>query len=144
MTMTERTFIMIKPDGVARGLVGEIIQRFENRGLMPVAMKMMRIPPDLARNHYAVHADKPFFSSLIEYITSGPVVAMVWEGKNAIEASRATMGSTDSLEAVPGSIRGDFGLDVEQNLIHGSDGPETAAHEIELFFGEIGPTSSLE
>ncbi|MCS7283968.1 MAG: nucleoside-diphosphate kinase [Anaerolineae bacterium] len=132
----ERTLIIIKPDAVQRGLIGEIIQRFERRGLRIVAMKMMRISPELAERHYAVHRGKPFYEGLIRYITSAPVVVMVLEGPRAIEVARRTMGATHPLEATPGTIRADFGVEIGRNLVHGSDGPETAAFEIPLFFRE--------
>ena len=131
----ERTFIMLKPDAVQRGLVGEIVQRFERRGLKIVAMKMLQMSTEFAHKHYEVHVGKPFFESLIKYITSGPVVAMVLEGTNAIEVARATMGATNPARAAPGTIRADLGLEMGRNLVHGSDGPETAAFEIELWFG---------
>ena len=132
----ERTFIMVKPNGVARGLVGEVIARFERRGLTLRAMKAMRISRDLAEQHYAEHADKPFFEPLVAFITSGPVVAMVWEGREAIGVARAMIGVTDSAQAAPGTIRGDFSLSKEENVVHGSDGAESAAREIALFFTE--------
>ncbi|MFO8061237.1 MAG: nucleoside-diphosphate kinase [Bacillota bacterium] len=132
--MNERTFVMVKPDGVQRGLIGEIIARLERRQVKLIAAKVMRMDRSLAERHYDVHRGKPFFSSLIEYITSGPVVSMVWEGPNAIAAVRATMGSTHPLEATPGTVRGDFGLDIDRNLVHSSDGPETAEREVSLFF----------
>ena len=127
---------MVKPDGVARGLVGEVVARFERRGLELRAMKLMRVPRELAERHYAEHRDKPFFTSLVDFITSGPVVAMVWEGIQAIKVARATMGSTDSVDAAPGTIRGDLAIELEQNVVHGSDGPQSAAREIGLFFGD--------
>jgi nucleoside-diphosphate kinase len=130
----ERTFIMVKPNGVARGLVGEVIARFERRGFTLRAMKALRISRDLAERHYAEHADKPFFDPLVAFITSGPVVAMVWEGREAITVARAMMGVTDSAQAAPGTIRGDFSLSKEENVVHGSDGPQSAAREIGLFF----------
>ncbi len=130
----EQTFVMLKPDAVQRGLVGEIIQRFEQRGLKIVAMKMLWMSEEFAHKHYEVHVGKAFFDGLIKYITSGPVVAMVLEGKNAIEAARATMGATNPLKATPGTIRADYGLEMGRNLVHGSDGPETAAFEIGLWF----------
>lgn len=130
----EQTFVMLKPDAVQRGLVGEIIQRFEQRGLKIVAMKMLWMSQEFAHKHYEVHVGKPFFEGLIKYITSGPVVAMVLEGTNAIEAARATMGATNPLKAAPGTIRADYGLEMGRNLVHGSDGPETAAFEIGLWF----------
>jgi nucleoside-diphosphate kinase len=132
----ERTFIMVKPNGVARGLVGEIVRRFEARGFTLRAMKLMRMSRELAERHYAEHAGKPFFAPLIEFITSGPVVAMVWEGREAIAVARAMMGVTDPVEAAPGTIRGDLALSQEENVVHGSDGPESAAREIALFFGD--------
>jgi len=132
----ERTFVMVKPDGVQRGLIGEIISRFERRGLKIVGMKMLQVSDDLARRHYAVHEGKPFFAGLISYITSAPVVAMVVEGTNAVVAVRQTVGATRPFEAAPGSIRADFALEIGRNLVHASDAPETAAIEIALWFGE--------
>ena len=135
----ERTFVMVKPNGFARGLVGEVIARFERRGLELRAMKLMRIPRDLAERHYAEHREKPFFGELVDFITSGPVVAMVWEGNAAITVARTMMGATDPVKAAPGTIRGDFATVMAENVVHGSDGPESAAREIGLFFtaGEI-------
>ncbi len=130
----ERTFVMVKPDGVQRGLVGEVIQRLEQRGLKLAAARFMRVSQQLAEEHYAVHKGKPFYEGLIQYITSGPVMAMVWEGPSAIAAVRQTMGATRPLEAAPGTIRHDFALEVERNLTHASDGPETAQQEIALWF----------
>ncbi len=127
---------MVKPNGVARGLVGEVVARFERRGLVLRAMKLMRVPRELAERHYAEHRDKPFFTSLVDFITSGPVVAMVWEGTQAIKVARATMGSTDPVDAAPGTIRGDLAIELEQNVVHGSDSPQSAAREIGLFFGD--------
>ena len=135
----ERTFIMIKPDGVQRGLIGEIISRFERRGLKLVAMKFMHVSRELAEKHYAVHKGRSFYESLIEYITSGPVVAMVWEGTDAIRVARATMGATNPADAAPGTIRADFGIEIGRNLVHGSDGADTAAFEIGLWFGDDIP-----
>lgn len=132
----ERTFIMVKPNGVQRGLVGEIVARFERRGFVLRAMKLLRMERDLAERHYAEHAGKPFFDDLVGFITSGPVVAMVWEGREAITVARAMMGVTDPAEAAPGTIRGDLALSKEENVVHGSDGPESAAREIALFFAE--------
>ncbi len=132
----EKTLIIIKPDGVERTLIGPIITRFEQRGLKIVAMKMMQVSEELARKHYAVHKGKPFFEPLIEYITSAPVVVLVLEGPQAIQAARNTIGATKPAEATAGSIRGDFGLMVGRNLVHGSDGPETAAAEIALWFDD--------
>jgi nucleoside-diphosphate kinase len=130
----ERTFVMIKPDGVQRGLVGEIFRRFEARGLKIVGMKMLQMSNDFAKKHYEVHIGKPFFDGLLKYITSGPVVAMVLEGTEAVAAARATMGATNPAKAAPGTIRADLGLEMGRNLIHGSDGPETAQTEIALWF----------
>ncbi len=132
----ERTFIILKPDSVQRGLIGEIISRFERRGLKIVAMKMIHVSDELAQEHYAVHKERPFYGSLIEYITSSPVVAMVVEGTNAINVVRKTVGATNPAEAEPGTIRSDFGLEIGRNLVHASDGPETAAFETTLWFGE--------
>lgn len=130
----ERTLVIVKPDGVQRGLIGEVIQRLERRGLKLIGMKFMQITPELAARHYAVHKGKPFYEKLIEYITSAPVVVMVWEGKNAIEVVRKTMGSTNPANAEPGTLRADFAVEIGRNLVHGSDGPDTAAFEIALFF----------
>lgn len=131
----EKTFIIIKPDAVQRGLIGEIIGRFERRGLKVVAMKFLKVSDELAQEHYGVHRERPFFGSLIEYITSSPVVAMVLEGTDAIKVVRNTVGATKPAEAAPGTIRADFGLEIGRNLVHASDGPETAAFEIGLWFG---------
>lgn len=131
----ERTYVMVKPDGVQRHLTGEIVRRFESRGLRLVGMKLMRVSRDLAEKHYAVHRERPFFGELVNFITSGPVVAMVWEGTNAIRAVRQMVGATNPLEAAAGSIRGDYALEVGQNLVHASDAPETAQTEIGLWFG---------
>lgn len=130
----ERTLVIIKPDGVQRGLVGDIIQRLERRGLRLVGMKFMQISKELAGKHYEVHKERPFYQGLIDYITSAPTVVMVWEGTSAIEVVRNTMGATNPSQAMPGTIRGDFGLEIGRNLIHGSDGPDTAKFEVELFF----------
>ena len=132
----ERTFIIVKPDGVQRGLVGQIISRFERRGLKLVAMKMIHVSEELASEHYAVHKERPFYGSLISYITSSPVVAMVVEGTNAITVVRNTVGATNPADAAPGTIRADFGLEIGRNLVHASDGPDTAASETALWFGE--------
>ena len=132
----ERTLIIIKPDAVQRGLTGRIITRFERRGLRIAAMKLIHISAELAQRHYAIHEGKPFYEPLIEYITSSPVVVMVLEGNDAIEIARRTMGATNPAEAAPGTIRADFGLEIGRNLVHGSDGPETAAFEVPLFFDE--------
>ena len=130
----EKTLVLVKPDGVRRGLSGEIIARFEKRGLQIVALKLLQISRTMAEKHYAEHVGKPFFDSLVEFITSGPVVAMVVKGDHAIRAVRAMMGATNPLEAAPGTIRGDFALLMSENVIHGSDGSESAAREIEAFF----------
>jgi nucleoside-diphosphate kinase len=125
---------MLKPDAVERGLVGEIVNRFERRGLRIVAMKMVHVTTEFASEHYAAHVGKPFFEGLLKYITSGPVVALVLEGTNAIDVARATMGATNPAKAAPGTIRADFSLEMGRNLVHGSDGPETATTEIGLWF----------
>ena len=133
MTM-ERTYIMIKPDGVQRGLCGEIVSRFENKGLKIVAMKLMKITRDTAEHHYGEHKDRNFFDSLITYITSGPVLAMVLEGDNAVSVSRTMMGKTNPQESAPGTIRGDYCMVTGVNIIHGSDSAESAEREISIFF----------
>jgi nucleoside-diphosphate kinase len=131
-----RTFAMVKPDGVEKGLVGEIISRFEKKGLKIVALKIMKITPELAEKHYGEHKGKPFFSDLVNFITSGPVAAMVLEGENVIPTVRTMMGATDPKDAAPGTIRGDYALTIDENIIHGSDSPESAIREIGLFFKE--------
>jgi nucleoside-diphosphate kinase len=130
----ERTFLMIKPDGVQRNLIGEIIRRFETKGFTLVGLKLMNVSKELAEQHYGVHKERPFFPGLVQFITSGPVVAMVWEGDGVIASARKIIGATKPLEAEPGTIRGDFGVTVGRNLIHGSDAPETAKNEIALWF----------
>ena len=130
----ERTYLMVKPDGVQRGLCGEIVSRFEKKGLKLVAMKLMVIPKEVAENHYGEHKGKPFFPSLISYITSGPVLAMVWEGEDAVSVCRNMMGKTNPKESAPGTIRGDYGMQVGMNIIHGSDSVESAEREISIFF----------
>ncbi|HPU35797.1 MAG TPA: nucleoside-diphosphate kinase [Bacillota bacterium] len=132
----ERTYLMVKPDGVQRGLVGDIISRFEKRGFKIVALKMLRISRELAEKHYGEHVGKPFFESLVSFITSGPVVAMVIEGKGVVNAAREMMGTTNPLKAAPGTIRGDLGIDIGRNVIHGSDSLESARREISIFFKE--------
>ncbi len=132
----ERTLVIIKPDAVQRGLTGEIITRFERRGLRLAGMKLIHIDRPLAERHYAIHKGKPFYEPLIQYITSSPVVVMVIEGNQVIEVVRRTMGATNPTEAAPGTIRADFGLEIGRNLVHGSDGTDTAAYEIPLFFDE--------
>jgi nucleoside-diphosphate kinase len=130
----ERSLVLIKPDGVQRGLIGAIIARLESRGLKIVAMKMLQMDKDLAEKHYGIHKSKPFFNSLVDFITSSPIVAAVFEGENAVDIIRRTMGETDSAKASPGTVRGDFGLDVQYNLVHGSDSVENAGVEINNFF----------
>lgn len=132
----ERTYLMVKPDGVQRNLVGEIINRFEKKGFKIVGLKLLRISRPLAEKHYGEHLGKPFFAPLVDYIISGPVVAMVIEGKDAVSAARDMMGATNPLKAGPGTIRGSYGIDIGRNIIHGSDSPESAAREIALFFKE--------
>ena len=130
----ERTLIIVKPDGVQRGLIGDVLARFEHRGLKFVGLKLIHITPELAEQHYGVHKGKPFYAGLVKYITSAPVVVGVIEGPKAISVVRNTMGATNAAEAVPGTIRGDYALEIGFNIIHGSDGPETAKQEIDLFF----------
>ncbi len=132
----ERTLVIVKPDGVQRGLIGSILGRLERRGLRFAALKLMQITPELAERHYAVHQGKAFYEGLIEFITSGPVVVAVVEGHNAIDIVRKTLGATNPAQAEPGTIRADFGLEIGRNLVHGSDGPDTAAYEIPIFFDE--------
>ena len=127
---------MIKPDGVQRGLVGSIIGKFETKGFKLVGLKQMSVSRELAESHYAVHKERPFFKGLVDYIISAPVVAMVWEGEGVIASARKLIGATNPLEAEPGTIRGDYGITIGRNIIHGSDAPETAKSEIELWFGE--------
>jgi nucleoside-diphosphate kinase len=134
---SERTLILVKPDAFARGLTGEIIKRFERKGLAIVALKHMQVTEDLAKQHYAEHDGKPFFGELVEFITSGPLVAMVLEGESAIKAARQEIGATNPLEATTGSIRGDFAIEVGKNMVHGSDSPESGAREAGLFFPEL-------
>ena len=133
--MSENTFVMVKPDGVARGLVGEVIGRFERKGLRLMRIRMLTIDEDLARRHYAEHLERPFFPELLEFIIKGPVVAMEWTGESAVSVARTLMGATDPKKAEPGTIRGDLGLAVTQNIVHGSDSPESATRELALFFG---------
>ncbi|MBM7577436.1 nucleoside-diphosphate kinase [Jeotgalibacillus terrae] len=132
----EKTFLMVKPDGVQRGLIGEVISRFERKGFKLAAAKLMVISDDLAKKHYGEHADKPFFGELTDFITSGPVFAMIWEGEDVVKTARHMMGATKPSEADLGTLRGDFGLTVGKNIIHGSDSLESAEREINLFFGE--------
>jgi nucleoside-diphosphate kinase len=134
----ERTLILVKPDAFARSLTGEVIARFERKGLRIVALKQMRVERELAERHYAEHTDKPFFGDLVDFITGGPLVAAVFEGYEAVVAARQVIGATNPLEASPGSIRGDYALEVQTNLVHGSDSPESAEREVGLFFPELG------
>jgi nucleoside-diphosphate kinase len=133
----ERTLILVKPDAFARSLTGEIIARFERKGLRPVALRLLTMERGLAERHYAEHEGKPFFGELVDFITSGPLVAMVLEGESAVKAARQVIGATNPVEAAPGSIRGDFAIEVGQNLVHGSDSTESAAREVGLFFPEL-------
>tara|TARA_B100001996_G_scaffold311503_1_gene253438 strand:+ start:662 stop:1117 length:456 start_codon:yes stop_codon:yes gene_type:complete len=136
MSDMETTFVMVKPDGVQRGLVGEIINRFERKGLKLVGLRSLIPSEEIAEEHYAVHKERPFYNGLISFITSGPVVAMAWSGIDAISVARIIIGATNGREAIPGTIRGDFGMDIGFNLIHGSDGEETASSELALWFPE--------
>lgn len=132
----EKTFLMVKPDGVQRNLIGSIINRFEAKGFKLVGAKLMTISTALAEEHYAEHKERPFFNELVDFITSGPVFAMAWEGENVIAIAREMMGKTNPADASPGTIRGDYGLTVGKNVIHGSDSPESAQRELKLFFKE--------
>jgi nucleoside-diphosphate kinase len=134
---SERTLVLVKPDGVRKGLVGEVISRCERLGLAIVAMRMLVVDEDLAARHYEEHVDKPFYAELVSFITSGEVVAMVLEGESAISLVRKLMGPTDPREAPPGTIRGDFAVEITENIVHGSDGPESASREVSLFFPDI-------
>jgi nucleoside-diphosphate kinase len=142
----QKTLVLLKPDAVQRRLVGEIIGRFERKGLRLVALKMVQASRELAERHYAVHRGKPFYESLLAFLTSGPTVAMVWEGREAVSVARLLMGLTDGARSAPGTIRGDFGLSVQNNLIHGSDSPENAEAEIALWFrpDELVPYTSSD
>lgn len=131
----EHTFVMVKPDGVARGLVGEVITRFERKNLTLENVRMLTISEDMAGRHYAEHTDKPFFGDLVAFITSGPVVAMEWSGEGAIDVARTLMGVTNPALASPGTIRGDLGLEITHNIVHGSDSPDSARRELDIFFG---------
>ncbi len=135
----DRTLILVKPDAFARGLSGEIIARFERKGLRISALRQLTVTRELAERHYAEHAERPFFGELVDFITSGPILAMVLEGPHAVRAARQVIGATDPLEAAPGSIRGDFALEVGTNMVHGSDSPESAARESALFFEGLEP-----
>ena len=133
----ERTLVLVKPDGVARGLVGEVISRLEAKGLRLVAAELRSLTREVAEEHYDEHRERPFFGSLVEFITGGPLLALVVEGPRAVEAFRALAGATDPVKAAPGTIRGDFGLEVQNNIVHGSDSDESAAREIALFFPKL-------
>lgn len=133
----DRTLILVKPDAFARSLTGEIIARFERKGLRILALRHMKVTRELAERHYGEHAEKPFFGELVEFITSGPIVAMVLEGVDAVKAARQAIGATNPLDAAPGSIRGDFAIEMGQNMVHGSDSPESAAREAALFFPDL-------
>ena len=137
----ERTLVLVKPDAMQRGLAGEVISRLERRGLKIAAIRLLKVSPKLAKQHYAEHVGKPFFDGLVEYISSSPIVAAVFEGHNAIAAVRQTFGATNPLNAAPGSVRADFGLQTGRNLVHASDSPASAKREIALFFGDVAPIS---
>ncbi|CAM5791824.1 MULTISPECIES: nucleoside-diphosphate kinase [Brevibacillus] len=132
----EKTFLMVKPDGVQRNLIGEIVSRFEKKGFQLVGAKLMNVSRELAEQHYAEHKERPFFGELVDFITSGPVFAMVWQGNNVISTARSMMGKTNPADAASGTIRGDFATSVGMNIIHGSDSPESAEREIALWFGQ--------
>jgi nucleoside-diphosphate kinase len=134
----DRTLILVKPDAFARALTGEVIARFERKGLRIVALKHMTVDRETAERHYEEHRERPFFGDLVDFITGGPLVAMVLEGHEAVKAARQLIGATNPIEAAPGSIRGDFGLEVQTNLVHGSDSPESAQREVGIFFPELG------
>jgi nucleoside-diphosphate kinase len=136
MKERERTFLMVKPDGVQRGLVGNVVSRLENKGFKLVAMKMLQISPEMAAKHYGEHQGKPFYNGLIEFITSAPVVAMIWEGDDVVEMARSMMGATDPRKAAPGTMRGDLAVFMGKNIVHGSDSLESAAREISLLFSK--------
>ena len=136
--VSERTLVLVKPDGVSRGLVGEVITRLEAKGLRLVAAELRTLDRDTAETHYAEHRERPFFGELVEFITGGPLMALVAEGERAIEAFRALAGATDPVKATPGTIRGDFALEVQNNIVHGSDSPESAEREVGLFFPDLG------
>jgi nucleoside-diphosphate kinase len=143
MAMTQRTLILLKPDAVQRRLVGELTSRFERKGLRLAGLKLLQAPRETAEKHYAVHKGKPFYESLLQFLTSGPTVAMVWDGREAVTACRNLMGLTDGVKAPPGTIRGDFAISVQNNLVHGSDSPENAAIEIALWFSPGEFVSSM-
>jgi nucleoside-diphosphate kinase len=135
--VADRTLILVKPDAFARGLTGEILSRFERKGLKLVALELRQLDEEIAKQHYAEHSERPFFGELVEFITSGPLVALVLEGQDAVKAARQVIGSTNPLEAATGSIRGDFAIEVGQNMVHGSDSPESAEREAKLFFPSL-------
>ncbi len=134
----EKTLVLFKPDAVQRGLIGRILNRFEDKGLQVVGLKMRNFSLETIQEHYSVHKERPFYDNLVEFMTSGPVVAICLQGKNAIDVTRTLMGKTNAAEALPGTIRGDYGMSFSNNLVHGSDGPESAEKELRLFFGEAG------
>ena len=134
----ERSLVLVKPDGVARGLVGQVVSRLEAKGLRLVAAELRTLTVEVAEEHYGEHRERPFFGSLVEFITGGPLLALVVEGPRAIEAFRALAGATDPVKAAPGTIRGDFALEVQNNIVHGSDSPESAEREVKLFFPDLG------
>jgi nucleoside-diphosphate kinase len=136
--VSERTLVLIKPDGVRRGVIGDVISRLERKGLQVLALELRTLSRDTAEDHYAEHRERPFFGELVEFITGGPLVALVAEGPRAIEAFRTLAGATDPVKATPGTIRGDHALEIGENVVHGSDSPESAAREIKLFFPELG------
>jgi nucleoside-diphosphate kinase len=135
--MSERTLVLVKPDGVRRGLVGEVVTRLERKGLALVALELRTLSRETAEEHYGEHRERPFFGELVDFITGGPLVAMVVEGPRAVEAVRTLMGVTDPVKSAPGSLRGDYALEIGQNLVHGSDSPESAAREIKIFFPDL-------
>ncbi len=135
--MSQRTLILVKPDGVRRNIIGDVISRIERKGLKVIALEMRTIEAETAHSHYAEHAERPFFGELVDFITSGPLVALVAEGDRAIEAFRSLAGATDPVKALPGTIRGDYALQVAQNIVHGSDSPDSAEREIKIFFPEL-------
>jgi nucleoside-diphosphate kinase len=133
-----RTLVLVKPDAFARGLTGEIISRFENKGLKIAALRKLDVTTEMAEEHYAEHKERPFFGELVEFITSGPIVAMVLEGRDAVKAARQVIGATNPLEAAPGSIRGDYAIEIGQNMVHGADSDESAAREAAIYFPDLG------
>jgi nucleoside-diphosphate kinase len=139
MAQRQKTLVLVKPDGVKRRLIGEVVSRIEAKGYDIAELKLMTVDDRLAREHYAEHVERPFFADLVSFITSGPVVAMVVEGPDAVSGTRQIMGATDPLQAVPGSIRGDFATEIGANIVHGSDSPDSAEREVKLFFGAMSP-----